>query len=88
MLPCARTSSTAAQQFGTLAFDTMDTSRPGHTVGSRVAAGSVKRACRFPFANRNGVGKATECWVRCARVGSPLPCWIPCSSNQGSRSPQ
>lgn len=87
MLPCAGSSSPVARQFGTLAFDTTDTSRPAHAVGSRVAVGSIKRACHFPFANRNGVGKATEWWVGCARVASPLPFWIPCSSNQGSRSP-
>lgn len=67
------------------------TSTPGHTVGSHAAAGSVKRARRFPFANRKGVGRAKAgTWGKQragrARVASPLLCWLPRSPNQGSRA--
>jgi len=102
VLPCVMSSSPVAQQFWTPAFGTRDRnrpgrhlmaeaiSRPGHTLGSGAAAGSVEQAHRFPFANRKGVGKAKpstrgERQVGCAGVASPLPCCLPHSLNQGSR---
>ena len=91
MLPCAGSSSPVAQRFWTSAFGTRDgrrpgrhlmakaTSRPGHAVGSRAAAGSVEQARCFPFANRKGVGKAQagsrgERQAGRAGVASPLQC--------------